>query len=39
MKFQPALIMLRAWDIPELNMEEMKFQAPLIMDDRKFMEV
>ena len=26
-------------DIPELNMEEMKFQAPLIMDDRKFMEV
>jgi len=39
MKFQPALMMLWAVEIPELKMEEMKFQAPLMMEDMKFMEI
>ena len=32
-------MMLRAVEIPELKMEEMKFQAPLMMEDMKFMEI
>ena len=37
MKFQPALIMLRAVAIPELKMEEMKFQELLMTFIRELM--